>query len=129
MVTSSSRGGTYTTIKEHITFDKEIKKSKFIVLAASVSDEQSALSILSQVGDQYRSNDDGEPSGTTGKPIHSAIESSGIDRVMVLVIREYGGVTSECLRDAPTHPVKSKVLTFLLCFRAFISTWVPKNLL
>lgn len=41
----------------------------------------------SQVGDQYRSNDDGEPSSTAGKPIHSAIVSSGIDRVMVVVIR------------------------------------------
>lgn len=39
------------------------------------------------MGDQYRSNDDGEPSGTAGKPIYSAIESSGIDRVMVVVIR------------------------------------------
>lgn len=44
-------------------------------------------SSASQVGDQYRSNDDGEPSGTAGKPIHSAILSSGIDRVMVVVIR------------------------------------------
>ncbi|KAH7840787.1 hypothetical protein Vadar_021571 [Vaccinium darrowii] len=34
-----------------------------------------------------RSNDDGEPSGTAGKPIHSAIVSSGVDRVMVVVIR------------------------------------------
>ncbi|KAH7840161.1 hypothetical protein Vadar_013495 [Vaccinium darrowii] len=33
------------------------------------------------------SNDDGEPSGTAGKPIHSAIVSSGVDRVMVVVIR------------------------------------------
>ncbi|XP_062011129.1 uncharacterized protein LOC133727548 [Rosa rugosa] len=134
---SSCRGGAYTTIKERVTFEKEIKKSKFIALAASVSDEQSAFSFLSQVrdprathncwaykvGDQYRSNDDGEPSGTAGKPIHSAIESSGIDRVMVVVIRyfggiklgtgglvrAYGGVTSECLRNAPTHLVKSKV--------------------
>lgn len=45
------------------------------------------FSSASQVGDQYRSNDDGEPSGTAGKPIHSAILSSGIDRVMVVVIR------------------------------------------
>lgn len=45
------------------------------------------LFLTSQVGDQYRSNDDGEPSGTAGKPIHSAIVSSGIDRVMVVVIR------------------------------------------
>ena len=45
------------------------------------------FSSASQVGDQYRSNDDGEPSGTAGKPIHSAILSSGIDRIMVVVIR------------------------------------------
>lgn len=79
----------------------------------------------SQVGDHYRSNDDGEPSGTAGKPIHSAIVSSGIDRVMVVVIRyfggiklgtgglvrAYGGVASECLRNAPTCLVKSEVRT------------------
>lgn len=45
------------------------------------------LSFVQQVGDQYRSNDDGEPSGTAGKPIYSAISTSGIDRVMVVVIR------------------------------------------
>ncbi|XP_068643898.1 uncharacterized protein [Aristolochia californica] len=80
-----------------------------------------------KIGDQYRCNDDGEPSGTAGKPIYSAIASSGIDRVMVVVIRyfggiklgtgglvrAYGGVTTECLRDAPTCLVKSKVLVGL----------------
>ncbi|KAL5556542.1 hypothetical protein UlMin_038778 [Ulmus minor] len=134
---SSNAGSAYTTIKERVRFEKEIKKSKFIAIAGPISDEQSALSFLSQVrdprathncwaykvGDQYRSNDDGEPSGTAGKPMHSAIESSGIDRVMVVVIRyfggiklgtgglvrAYGGVTSECLRNAPTHLVKSKI--------------------
>lgn len=129
--------GAYTTIKERVTFEREIKKSKFIAIAGPISDERSALSFLSlvrdprathncwayKVGDQYRSNDDGEPSSTAGKPIHSAIVSSGIDRVMVVVIRyfggiklgtgglvrAYGGVTSECLRNAPTCLVKSKV--------------------
>ncbi|XP_062100264.1 uncharacterized protein LOC133806147 isoform X2 [Humulus lupulus] len=134
---SGGGGGAFTTIKERVSFEKEIKKSKFIAIAGPISDEQSAFSFLSQVrdprathncwaykvGDQYRSNDDGEPSGTAGKPIHSAIVSSGIDRVMVVVIRyfggiklgtgglvrAYGGVTSECLRNAPTCLVKSKV--------------------
>ncbi|XP_060970321.1 uncharacterized protein LOC133037320 [Cannabis sativa] len=137
LTASSSGGGAFTTIKERVSFEKEIKKSKFIAIAGPISDEQSAFSFLSQVrdprathncwaykvGDQYRSNDDGEPSGTAGKPIHSAIASSGIDRVMVVVIRyfggiklgtgglvrAYGGVTSECLRNAPTCLVKSKV--------------------
>ncbi|KAJ9177524.1 hypothetical protein P3X46_012735 [Hevea brasiliensis] len=134
---SSSNAGSYTTIKETVTFEREIKKSKFIAIAGPISDEQSAFSFLSQVrdprathncwaykvGDQFRSNDDGEPSGTAGKPIQSAIDSSGIDRVMVVVIRyfggiklgtgglvrAYGGVASECLRNATTCLIKSKV--------------------
>ncbi|KAJ8765522.1 hypothetical protein K2173_014644 [Erythroxylum novogranatense] len=137
MVSKAASAGEYTTIKERVTFEREIKKSKFIAVAGHVIDEQSAFSFLSQVkdprathncwaykvGDQYRSNDDGEPSGTAGKPIHSAIVSSGIDRVMVVVIRyfggiklgtgglvrAYGGVASECLRNSPTCLVKSKV--------------------
>lgn len=46
---SSSSGGAYTTLKERETFEKEIKKSKFIAIAGSISDEQSAFSFLSQV--------------------------------------------------------------------------------
>ncbi|XP_057492203.1 uncharacterized protein LOC130777790 [Actinidia eriantha] len=134
---SSNSAGAFTTIKERVTFEREIKKSKFIAVAGPVSDERSAQSFLSEVrdarathncwaykiGDHYRSNDDGEPSGTAGKPIHSAIVSSGIDRVMVVVIRyfggiklgtgglvrAYGGVAAECLKNAPTCLVKSKV--------------------
>ncbi|KAJ7953530.1 IMPACT family member in pol 5'region [Quillaja saponaria] len=142
MITSTSSGtssssGAYTTIEEKVTFEREIKKSKFIAIAGAISDEKSALSFLSQVrdqrathncwaykvGEQFRSNDDGEPSGTAGKPIQTAIVSSGIDRVMVVVIRyfggiklgtgglvrAYGGVASECLRNAPTCLVKTKV--------------------
>ncbi|KAI3947636.1 hypothetical protein MKX01_034301 [Papaver californicum] len=100
----------YTTISERTSLEKEIKKSKFIAIAGPI-------------GDQYRSNDDGEPSGTSGKPIYSAIDSSGIDSVMVVVIRyfggiklgtgglvrAYGGVTSECLKNAPTCLIKSKI--------------------
>ncbi|XP_027768582.1 uncharacterized protein LOC107003375 isoform X2 [Solanum pennellii] len=134
---SSSNRGAFTTLKERVTFEKEIKKSKFIAIAGHITDEGSAQSFLSEVrdprathncwaykvGEQYRTNDDGEPSGTAGKPIHSAIASSGLDRIMVVVIRHfggiklgtgglvraYGGVAAECLRNAPTCLVKSKV--------------------
>ncbi|GJS43500.1 IMPACT family protein [Tanacetum coccineum] len=82
-----------------------------------------ARTLANRVGNQYRSNDDGEPSGTAGKPIHSAIENSGLDRVMVVVIRHfggiklgtgglvraYGGVATECLKSAPTRLIKSQV--------------------
>ncbi|XP_010431999.1 PREDICTED: uncharacterized protein LOC104716312 [Camelina sativa] len=136
---SSSVGAfTFTSINEMVTVEREIKKSKFIAIAGPISTEQSAQSFLSQVrdprashncwaykiGDQHhRCSDDGEPSGTAGKPIQSAILSSGLDRVMVVVIRyfggiklgtgglvrAYGGVTSDCLKAAPTCLVKSKV--------------------
>jgi hypothetical protein len=50
MASSSSRNsGEFTTIKERISFEKDIKKSKFIAIAGSISDDKSAMSFLSQV--------------------------------------------------------------------------------
>ena len=47
--TSSRNAGAFTTIKEKVTFEREIKKSKFIAIAGPISDEQSAFSFLSLV--------------------------------------------------------------------------------
>ncbi|XP_034689921.1 IMPACT family member YvyE isoform X2 [Vitis riparia] len=137
---SNNQPGAFTTIRETVTFKQEIKKSKFIAIAGHIPDQQYANSFLSQVkdpkathncwaykvGDQYRSTDDGEPSGTAGKPIQAAIEASGLDRVMVVVIRHFGGIelgtgglvraygrtAAECLKNAPTCFVKSKLQSF-----------------
>lgn len=131
----------YTTLQHKVSSELEVKRSKFIAVAAPICDEEGAHAVLSEVrdprathncwayklGEQYRFNDDGEPGGTAGRPIHSAIVSSGLDRVMVVVIRyfggiklgtgglvrAYGGATSDCLRDAPTCVVKSKVAVVL----------------
>jgi len=43
-------------------------------------------------GDQFRTNDDGEPSGTAGKPIHGQIKSFGLSNILIVVIRYFGGV-------------------------------------
>jgi uncharacterized YigZ family protein len=40
---------------------------------------------------KFRSNDDGEPSGTAGKPILNQIYSYGIYNVMIVVVRYFGG--------------------------------------
>ena len=40
----------------------------------------------------YRMNDDGEPSGTAGRPIHGQLLSKGVTNVLVVVVRYFGGI-------------------------------------
>ena len=40
----------------------------------------------------FRSNDNGEPSGTAGKPILGQINSFGLTNILIVVIRYFGGI-------------------------------------
>ncbi|MCU1751408.1 IMPACT family protein [Pseudomonas sp. 6D_7.1_Bac1] len=87
-------------------YREEIRKSRFIALAAPISSAAEAQAFIEQhsdlnashncwawkLADQYRSSDDGEPGGTAGRPILAAIEAQDCDQVAVVVIRWYGGI-------------------------------------
>ena len=95
-----------STLVDLCEYREEIRKSRFITLAAPITNAQQAQDFIEQHsdlnashncwawkhGDQYRSSDDGEPGGTAGRPILSAIEAQDCDQVVVLVIRWYGGI-------------------------------------
>ena len=94
------------TIASPITFEEEIKKSRFQAIAVPVDNEQAVKTFLEQqrdpstthqcwawkIGHQLRFNDDGEPSGTAGRPILATIEGNELTNVLVLVNRWYGGI-------------------------------------
>lgn len=87
------------------TQSQEIKRSRFLAVAAPIADEEAARAFLAahavpeashncwawRLGQNYRFSDDGEPSGTAGKPILQAIDGQELDSVIVLVTRWFGG--------------------------------------
>lgn len=47
---------------------------------------------LGYKGDKFRANDDGEPSGSSGRPILGQIDSNGLSDILVVVVRYFGGI-------------------------------------
>ena len=94
------------TIASQISFEEDIKKSRFQAIAVPVENEQQVKDFLDvyrdpstthqcwawKIGHQVRFNDDGEPSGTAGRPILATIEGNELTNVLVLVNRWYGGI-------------------------------------
>lgn len=95
----------YTLVSETI-FEEDIKKSRFQAIAAPVENEQQVKKFLEKhldlttthqcwawkIGHNVRFNDDGEPSGTAGRPILATIEGNDLTNAIVLVNRWYGGI-------------------------------------
>lgn len=87
------------------------KRSKFLAYAHHVETVDQAKSIIAGYrkkyydarhccfafvlgpnGEEFRANDDGEPSSTAGKPIMGQITSHELTNILICVIRYYGGV-------------------------------------
>ena len=94
------------SLKSSATFEQIIKKSRFIAHAARVRSQAESLSFYESAADpeashncwawrinfQVRSNDDGEPSGTAGRPMLNVIERRQLENTMVVVTRYFGGI-------------------------------------
>jgi len=94
------------TLAIETTYEEEIKKSRFQAIAAPVENEQQVKEFLEKnldiatthqcwawkIGHNVRFNDDGEPSGTAGRPILATIEGNDLTNTIVLVNRWYGGI-------------------------------------
>ena len=91
----------------------EIKKSKFIACAGFANSRESAMALLDSVKQRYPDArhhcwayvfgnpnspssaamaDDGEPSGTAGKPILNVLQHKDIGDIMIIVTRYFGGI-------------------------------------
>lgn len=133
------------TVAGYHELETHIKKSRFVTRVLYVSSEAEAMSFLEEVrdpaashncwafrtGDIFRFSDEGEPTGTAGKPILGSIFNKEFDNVMVVVtryfggiklgagglIRAYGGVTAQCLDECESHElVEMAVLTVKVPF-------------
>lgn len=128
----------FTTLAGPHRHDAVIENSEFLAFAERADTPEQALAQLAalrarypdathhcwayRIGAAYRFNDDGEPGGTAGAPILKAIEGQGVDHVMVIVVRFYGGVklgtgglvraygggAAECLRTAAKFEVRPR---------------------
>jgi uncharacterized YigZ family protein len=132
----------YKTISSAAEGQFRDRGSKFIAFAFPVSQEEEINQIIAKLKkeyhdarhhcfawrlgadmERYRTNDDGEPSGSAGRPIYGQIQSMELTEVLVVVIRYFGGTllgvgglinayrsaTSEALKQAGV--IERKVVT------------------
>ncbi len=94
------------TLLGQASFEETIKKSRFVGHVGPVSSQAESLEFYESVIDpqathncwawridyKIRSSDDGEPSGTAGRPMLNVIERRQLENVMVVVTRYFGGI-------------------------------------
>ncbi|WP_420225132.1 IMPACT family protein [Pigmentiphaga litoralis] len=131
------------TLADIATHREEIRKSRFLALAAPVTTPDAAMAFIAthadatashncwawRIGSVYRFHDAGEPGGTAGRPILAAIDGQECDRVAVVVtrwfggillgagglMRAYGGCAATCLRLANRVPIVEAIVVTMAC--------------
>ncbi len=100
----------YLTIESSAVAEFKDRGSKFIAYSFPLKNADGLKKILSELkkehpkavhycfayrtgldGNQFRSSDDDEPSGTAGKPILGQIDSKGLTDTLIVVVRFFGG--------------------------------------
>lgn len=100
----------YKTVQSEARAEIEEKKSRFIATVKPVTTEEEAVEFINSLKSQYwdashnvyayiiggegtaqRYSDDGEPSGTAGIPVLEVIRHMGVQDVVVVVTRYFGG--------------------------------------
>lgn len=101
----------YSTVRDYGTSEIVIKKSRFIGHSRPVESEEEAVAFIDELKKKYwdathncsayrigerdqfqKALDDGEPSGTAGKPILEVIKHRGLKNIVVVVTRYFGGI-------------------------------------
>ncbi len=101
----------YKTIAKPSEGSYSEKRSKFLAYAFPVQSEQEVKQRLAEIQkkhwdarhhcyayilgahkDAYRMNDNGEPSGTAGRPIYGQLLSKDLTNTLVIVVRYFGGI-------------------------------------
>lgn len=98
------------TIVENKIVEIEIKKSKFIAYTFKLASENDVDELLEMLKKRHKDathityafvlnspvmekcSDDGEPSGTAGKPILDVIKKQELTNILVVVVRYFGGI-------------------------------------
>ncbi len=100
----------FSTIRARVRVEQKVQGSRFIGTAVPVGDREGAEAAVGEIrkeyhnathhcyayrlgvgGEESRCNDDGEPSGSAGRPILGALERAGLTNLVVVVTRFFGG--------------------------------------
>lgn len=101
----------YKTIQDQAAAEYEINKSHFITSISRTETEEAAAAYVNSIkkkyfdathncsayiigakGDKQKADDDGEPSGTAGRPILDVLQKQGLVNVTAVVTRYFGGI-------------------------------------